>query len=153
MMASTKMNMSTPKMRAIIFSNSGADWLWPMMYMQRGPLYAGVQLQTRQGNMWVHSKGEPEPTCARTNEATFLQIIDIIKIQRGCTGEAWICMCVTLLTCRKVRHCPGGTCTLHRYDSSLHVHLNRICVSAGPEVPPYCLQEDTERESSVNYHI
>ena len=91
----------------------------------------------REGNMWVHSNGEHEPTCACRHEAGTVSL------------EARMCVCdreIMLLTCKKVCHYLGGTCTFHRSHTSSHVRFRRACVSAGPEVPPCCLQREQERE-------
>lgn len=57
--------------------------------------------------------------------------------------RVWVCYRErTLLTCRKVHQCPGGICTVLRFDSNFCVGLRRIWTSAGPEVPPDRLQTE-----------
>lgn len=115
------------------------------------PAVGGLAAADQTGNMWVHSKGEHEPTCACRYEAVFLLIVTKNTPGHPQAGlkHACVCVCViTLLTCKTVCHCLGGTCTLHRFHSSLHIRFHRICVSAEPEFPPHCLQRERARVAS-----
>lgn len=114
-MARAIMSMATPKLMPISFSNSGSLWLWSLKKRQRGPLYKGVQLQTRQRNMWVHSKHEHEPTCACAYEARCSLILSLTYtgVCRIPTQKAW---------------CRRYACT---FNKTSHLHAGRFVAVLG----------------------